>query len=68
MVILNMVLSMCLSQSIQLDFFRLKPIDIKFMRSLHDKVNIVPVIAKADTLTKTEIRSLKARVSILNLM
>ena len=68
MVILNMVLSMCLSQSIQLDFFRLKPIDIKFMRSLHDKVNIVPVIAKADTLTKTEIRSLKARVSILNRM
>ncbi|XP_063692331.1 septin-2-like isoform X3 [Bolinopsis microptera] len=40
----------------------LKPIDIKFMRSLHDKVNIVPVIAKADTLTKTEIRSLKARI------
>ena len=33
------------------------------MRSLHDKVNIVPVIAKADTLTKSEIRSLKARVS-----
>ena len=63
-----MVLSMCLGQLIQLDFFRLKPIDIKFMRSLHDKVNIVPVIAKADTLTKTEIRSLKARVSILNLM
>ena len=63
-----MVLAMCLGQLIQLDFFRLKPIDIKFMRSLHDKVNIVPVIAKADTLTKTEIRSLKARVSILNLM
>ncbi|KAL5272148.1 hypothetical protein ACHWQZ_G000387 [Mnemiopsis leidyi] len=40
----------------------LKPIDIKFMRSLHDKVNIVPVIAKADTLTKSEIRSLKARI------
>ena len=34
------------------------------MRSLHDKVNIVPVIAKADTLTKSEIRSLKARVSV----
>ena len=44
--------------------YRLKPIDIKFMRSLHDKVNIVPVIAKADTLTKSEIRSLKARVCI----
>ena len=47
-----------------INLFRLKPIDIKFMRSLHDKVNIVPVIAKADTLTKSEIRSLKARVSL----
>ena len=46
---------------------RLKPIDIKFMRSLHDKVNIVPVIAKADTLTKSEIRSLKARVGYVNI-
>ena len=34
------------------------------MKALHDKVNIVPVIAKADTLTKTEIRNLKIRVSM----
>lgn len=29
----------------------LKPLDIEFMKQLHDKVNIVPVIAKADTMT-----------------
>jgi Septin family protein len=32
------------------------------MRSLHDKVNIVPVIAKADTLTKNEVVHLKQRI------
>lgn len=32
------------------------------MRRLHRKVNIVPVIAKADTLTAAEIKKLKERV------
>ena len=32
------------------------------MKALHDKVNIVPVIAKADTLTHTEVRQLKTRI------
>ena len=36
--------------------------DIAVMKALHDKVNIVPVIAKADTLTKTEVQLLKRRV------
>lgn len=40
----------------------LKPLDIAFMRAIHHKVNIVPVIAKADTLTKTEVYRLKRRV------
>lgn len=44
--------------------FRLKPIDVKFMKMLHEKVNIVPVIGKADSLTKTEIGKLKKRVSV----
>lgn len=43
-------------------FFRLKPLDIEFMKQLHNKVNIVPVIAKADVLTKKEVQKLKARV------
>lgn len=40
----------------------LKPIDITFMRMLHTKVNIVPVIAKADCLTKFEMQRLKRKV------
>lgn len=40
----------------------LKPIDIAFMKVLHTKVNIVPVIAKADCLTKFEMQRLKRKV------
>jgi len=40
----------------------LKPLDIEFIKSLHNRVNIVPVIAKADTLTKKEISRLKKRI------
>jgi len=40
----------------------LKPLDIEFMKSLHNRVNIVPVIAKSDTLTKQEVNRLKKRV------
>lgn len=32
------------------------------MRRLHSKVNIVPVIAKADTLTAAEVKKLKQRI------
>jgi len=32
------------------------------MRAIHQKVNIVPVIAKADTLTKSELTRLKHTV------
>jgi septin 7 len=41
----------------------LKPLDIEFMRRLHTKVNLIPVIAKADTLTDDEVAEFKARVS-----
>ena len=41
----------------------LKPLDIEVMRRLHTKVNLIPVIAKSDTLTDEEILSFKARVS-----
>ena len=40
----------------------LKPLDVAFMKELHNKVNIVPVIAKSDTLTKKELLRLKQRV------
>lgn len=40
----------------------LKPLDIAFMKAVHHKVNIVPVIAKADTLTRHEVNKLKNKV------
>jgi len=40
----------------------LKPLDIQFMKMLHHKVNLVPVVAKADTLTKAEMERLKVRL------
>ena len=52
---------MCASDNINFSL-RLKPIDVKFMKMLHEKVNIVPVIGKADSLTKNEIAKLKKRV------
>ncbi|KAG6851195.1 hypothetical protein H0H93_015205 [Arthromyces matolae] len=40
----------------------LKQIDIEFMRRLHTKVNLIPVIAKADTLTEEEVAEFKERI------
>jgi len=55
-------------RTVQLELDRsvdsLKPLDIAFMRAIHQKVNVVPVIAKADTLTKTELARLKQTVTI----
>ena len=41
----------------------LTPGDVQCMLELHDKVNIIPVIAKADTLTLEELEGLKKSVS-----
>ena len=43
-------------------FFRLKPLDIECMKTLHHKVNIVPIIAKADALTQEELVQMKQTV------
>ena len=40
----------------------LKPMDLKFMKELSTKVNIIPVIAKADGLTVSEKKKMKARI------
>lgn len=40
----------------------LKQIDIEFMRKLHNKVNLIPVIAKSDTMTDEEILDFKERI------
>jgi septin family protein len=40
----------------------LKSIDILTMKLLDDKINIVPVIAKSDTITKSELNDFKKRI------
>ncbi|KAK8778542.1 hypothetical protein V5799_020116 [Amblyomma americanum] len=40
----------------------MKTLDIEFMKKLHDKVNIVPVIAKADTMTVEECSRFKREI------
>uniref|UniRef100_A0A8C1R6Y1 Septin 5b n=1 Tax=Cyprinus carpio TaxID=7962 RepID=A0A8C1R6Y1_CYPCA len=46
------------------DFYRimLRPVDVEFMKALQDKVNVVPLISKADCLTPAEMRKMKDRV------
>ncbi|XP_073778703.1 septin 4b isoform X2 [Danio rerio] len=40
----------------------LRPLDVEFMKALHEKVNIVPVLAKADTLTPLEVKKKKIKI------
>lgn len=40
----------------------LKPLDVEFMKRLYDKVNVIPVIAKADTMTPEECALFKKQV------
>ncbi|OAJ36579.1 hypothetical protein, variant [Batrachochytrium dendrobatidis JEL423] len=47
----------------------LKPLDIEFMKRLAGRVNLIPVIAKSDTLTEEEIKAFKARpIRVLGLI
>ena len=41
---------------------RLKPLDIEIMKRLGTRVNLIPVIAKADTLTQNDLYTFKQRV------
>jgi septin 7 len=40
----------------------LKALDIELMKQLHEKVNLIPIIAKSDTLTDEEIASFKQAI------
>ena len=42
----------------------LKPLDIEVMKKLCTRVNLIPVVAKADTLTPTDLAKFKQRVCI----
>ena len=48
--LLSSMLNLCCSLG-------LKPLDIEFMKQLHDKINIIPVIGKADTMTPEEVEN-----------
>lgn len=41
--------------------FRLKSLDLVTMKKLDSKVNIIPVVAKSDTITKAELTKFKVR-------
>nr|XP_012621297.1 septin-4 isoform X6 [Microcebus murinus] len=40
----------------------LRPLDVEFMKALHQRVNIVPILAKADTLTPLEVDHKKRKI------
>jgi len=42
----------------------LKPLDIQFMKRIHEKVNIIPVIGKADACTHREVDLFKAKILV----
>ncbi|XP_011837936.1 PREDICTED: septin-1 [Mandrillus leucophaeus] len=42
----------------------LRPLDVAFLRAVHEKVNIIPVIGKADALMPQETQALKQKESI----
>ena len=42
--------------------FSLREMDIELMRRLSPRVNVIPVVGKADSLTPAELKGLKKRV------
>lgn len=44
------------------DVHSLKPLDIETMKRLGTRVNLIPIIAKADTMTPEDLQSAKIRV------
>ncbi|KAF8924564.1 hypothetical protein BGZ58_001667 [Dissophora ornata] len=42
--------------------YELKPVDILYMKLIHERVNLVPIITKADTLSQKELWVLKKRM------
>ena len=42
----------------------LKPLDVEVMKKIHKKVNIIPVIGKADSCTVKEVNMFKTKVRV----
>ena len=47
-------------------FNSLREMDIELMRRLSPRANVIPVVGKADSLTPSELRGFKKRVSALH--
>ena len=47
-------------------FCRLKSLDLVTMKKLDSKVNIIPVVAKSDTITKAELTKFKVRWNMMS--
>lgn len=45
-------------------YCRLSQLDIQFMKRIYPKVNLIPIIAKADSLTQSELTQLKKKVNL----
>jgi cell division control protein 12 len=57
------VISAAISSISTEDAFSLKPLDIEIMKRLGTRVNLIPVVAKADTLTQNDLYTFKQSVS-----
>ena len=49
-----------------ISWHRLKDLDILLMKSVGKRVNIIPVIAKSDALTRAELLTFKQQVGFVN--
>ncbi len=61
----HLLAGLFLAKKTELSYFffcSLKPLDIECMKALHHKVNIVPIIAKADAFTPEELVQMKQNV------
>jgi len=54
-----------LSTKVNCNLNRLKPLDIEIMKRLGTRVNLIPVVAKADTLTQNDLFVFKQRVRVI---
>lgn len=51
-----------LNQLCYFNTLSLKPLDVEIMKRLGSRVNLIPVIAKADTMTPNDLQAFKKRV------
>ena len=45
----------------------LKEADVEFMRCIARRANVIPVVSKADSMTKAELTAFKQQVGLMNI-